>query len=74
MILVAVRQHERGRAALLLQIGQVRDDAVHAEQVGIREHDAGVDDDGRVTPGERQHVHAELAEAAERHDFEHVWA
>ena len=32
--------------------------------------DAGVDDDRRVAPRERQHVHAELAEAAERHDVD----
>ena len=31
---------------------------------------AGVDDDRRLAPGERQHVHAELAESAERHDFD----
>ena len=72
VILVAVRQHQRGARALLLQVGEVRDDAVDAEQLGVREHHAGIDDDGRLAPGERQHVHAELAEAAERHDFEHV--
>ncbi len=74
VILVPVRQHQRARAAFLLEIGEVRDDAVHAEQLGVREHHAGIHDDGRLTPGERQHVHSELAEAAERHDFEHVCA
>ena len=42
------------------------------EQLGIREHDAGVDDDRRVAPGEGEHVHAELAQAAERNHFEHL--
>ena len=27
-------------------------------------------DDGRLAPGERHHVHAELAEPAKRNDFE----
>ena len=61
-----MRQHERGDAALLLQVRQIRNDPIDAEQLGIREHDAGVDDDRRLAPGERQHVHAELAEPAER--------
>ncbi len=71
VILVAVRQHERGDAPFLLQVGQIRNDAVDAEQLGVREHHARVDDDRRLAPGEREHVHAELAEPAERHDFEH---
>jgi hypothetical protein len=64
-------QDERGDAPFLLQIGQIRNDAVDAQQLRIREHDARVDDDGRLAPREREHVHAELAESAERHDFEH---
>src|SRR5439155_27274645 len=42
-----------------------------AEQFRVREHDAGVDDNRRLAPGKREHVHAELAESAERNDFEH---
>ncbi len=72
VILVAVRQHERGGAPFLLQIGEVRDDPVDAEQFGVGEHHAGIDDDRRLAPGEREHVHAELAESAERNDFEHA--
>ena len=71
VILVAVRQHERGDAPFLLQVREIRNDPIDAEQLGIRKHDAGVDDDGRLAPGEREHVHAELTESAERHDFEH---
>ena len=71
VILVAVRQHERGGAPFLLQVRQIRNDPIHAEQLGIGEHDAGVDDNRRLAPGERQHVHAELAESAKRNDFEH---
>ncbi len=72
VVLVAVRQHERGGGAFLLQVGEVRNDPVHAEQIGIGEHHARVDDDRRLAPGEREHVHAELAESAERNDFEHL--
>ena len=71
VVLVPVRQHERGDAPVLLQVRHVRDDAIHAEQLGIGEHDAGVDDNRRLVPREREHVHAELAESAERNDFEH---
>ena len=71
VIFVAVRQHERRDAPFLLQVGQIRNDQIDAEQFGIGKHDAGVDDDRRVAPGERQHVHAELAETAERNNFEH---
>jgi hypothetical protein len=51
-------------------VREVRDDQVHARQVGFREHHPGVHHDGRVAAGEDHHVHAELAEAAERHDLE----
>ena len=71
MVFVAVRQHERGGAPFLLQVRQIRNDQIDAQQFRIREHDAGVDDDRRVAPGERQHVHAELAESAERDNVEH---
>ena len=51
VVLVAVREDERlDLVAPRLEIGEVRDDQVHAELVGVREHDAGVDEDGRVLP------------------------
>jgi len=71
VILVTVRQHERGSAPFLLQVRQVRNDPVHAQQLGVGEHDACVDEDRRLAPREREHVHAEFAESAERNDFEH---
>ena len=71
VILVAVRQHERRHAPFLLQVREIRNDAIDAQQFRIRKHHAGIDDDRRLTIGERQHVHAELAESAKRHDFEH---
>ena len=48
VIFVSVRQHERGDARLLLQVREVRNDAIHAEQFGIGKHHARVDDNGRV--------------------------
>ena len=71
VIFVAMRQHERSGRPLLLQVGEIRNDPVHAEQLGVREHHAGIDDNRRLTPREREHVHAELAKSAERYDFEH---
>ncbi len=71
VVLVPVRQHEGLHTPrVLLQVREVRDDQVHARQVGFREHHPGVHHDGRVAAGEDHHVHAELAEAAERHDLE----
>jgi len=71
VILVAVRQHERGGASFLLQVREIGNDPIHAEQLGIGKHDAGVDNDRCLAPGERQHVHPEFAESAEWNDFEH---
>ena len=71
VILVAVREHERRRLRrALLQVREVRDDQVDAQQFGVGEHHAGVDQDERVAPRHGHHVHAELAEPAERDDLE----
>ena len=51
--------------AILLQIGDVGNDQVDAEQFGFGEHHAGVDDDDVVAEAQRHHVHAEFAETAE---------
>ncbi len=69
VILVPVRQDER-RDPILLELPQIRDDEVDAEQLGLGKHHAGIDQDGRVTAGDDHHVHAELPEAAERDDFQ----
>ncbi len=71
VVLVTVGQHEcLDLVAAGFQVGAVGDDQIDAELVGIREHDTGIHDDRGVLPGQRHHVHAELAEAAERDDFE----
>src|SRR5262249_57619741 len=64
-ILVPVREDERLNP-VPLQLPQVRNDQVHAEQFRLGEHDAGVDEDRRLAAGDEHHVHAELAEPAER--------
>ena len=68
---MAVRQHKRGNAPRRLQVRQIRNDQIDAEELRVREHHARVNDDCRVAPGECEHVHAELTESAERYNFEH---
>ncbi len=70
VVLVPVRQHQRLDAVALQQRPHVRDDQIDAEQVRLGEHDAGVHEDRRVAAGDEHHVHAELAEPAERDQFE----
>ncbi len=72
VILVSMRQNERRHVPLLLQVGQIGNDPIHPQQLGVREHHAGVDDDRGLAPAECEHVHAELAETAESYNFEHV--
>ena len=71
VILVAVRQDQRlDLVAPRLDVGHVGNDQIDAELVGIRKHDAGVDEDRRVLPRHGHHVHAELAEASQCDDLE----
>src|SRR6266478_8263992 len=67
VIFVAVSEHDGAdMGAILFQIGDVGDDEVDAEEFGLGEHHAGVDDDDVVTKPQGHHVHAKFAEAAER--------
>ena len=68
VVFVPVREHERGDAALL-QVGEVGNDEVDAEELDVGERHPGVDDETRVPVRDRHEVHAELAEAAQRDDF-----
>ena len=47
-----------------MQIGDVGNDDIDAEQFGFGEHQAGIDDDDVVSPADGHAVHAEFAEAA----------
>jgi hypothetical protein len=69
VVFVPVRQHQRLRLSLA-QVRHVGDDEVHARELRAGKHRARVDDDGRVAAGHGHHVEAELAEAAERHEFQ----
>ena len=67
VIFVPVRQHDGAHPiAILLEVGDVRNDDVHAEQFGFRKHHPGIDDDDVVAAAQHEHVHAELAQPAER--------
>jgi hypothetical protein len=68
---MAVRQHQR-LDAIPLQLAQVGDDQVHPQQVGLREHDARVDENRRLATGDDHHVHAEFAEPAERDQLQSI--
>ena len=59
-----------GWADAAFEVGEIGNDQIHAEQIGFREHRAGVDDDGRLPTRDGHHVEAELAEAAKRHDID----
>ena len=69
VVLVSMRQ-DQGGDVVLLQLAQVRDDEVDPEQLGLGEHHASIDEDGSVAAGDNHHVHAELAQAPERHELE----
>jgi hypothetical protein len=64
VVFMAVRQHKGGSAPFLLQVREVRNNPIHTQQLGVREHDAGVDDDRRLAPRQGQHVHSKLAKSA----------
>ena len=67
MIFVPVRQDDRANHPLvLLQVGDVRDHDVHAEQLLLGKHQPRVDHDDVVARAQREHVHAELAQPAQR--------
>ena len=70
VIFVAVRQQNGADAfAIRAHVTEVGNDNVHAEQFGIRKHDAAVDDNDVIVKLKRHHVHAEFAQTAERNDF-----
>ena len=74
VIFVAVGEDERlDLVPPRLEVGEIGNDQVDAELIGIREHDSGVNEDRGVLPGHRHHVHPELAEPAQRDDLERVW-
>src|ERR1035438_1220174 len=51
--------------AILDQVRDIGDHNVHAQQLGFRKHESGIDDDDVVTPANRHAIHAEFAEPSE---------
>ncbi len=71
VVLVAMGQDECGDASPIgLERSEVGDHQIDAEQLGFREHHAGIDEHGGIPAGDEQHVHAELAKPAERDDID----
>ena len=69
VVLVPVRQDETDDAALVgVERREIGDDEVDAEQLGLGEHHAGVDEQSFAATGDDQHVHAEFADTTERKD------
>jgi hypothetical protein len=67
VVLVAVGEDDAADfAAVLDEVGDIRDDDVDAQELFFGEHKAGVDDEDVVTVVKGETIHAELAESAER--------
>jgi hypothetical protein len=49
------------------KVRDIGNNDIHTQQLGFWEHQAGIDDDDVITPAHRHAIHAEFAEAAERH-------
>ena len=70
VVLVPVREHKRATTRRACRYGRSGTTRSTPSSSGSGNIDAGVDDEVGVAARDRHHVHAELAEAAERHDFE----
>jgi hypothetical protein len=67
VVFVAVREDDRPDVLLqFLEVRQVGHDQVDAEQLGVGEHHPAVDDQDVVGVPDGRHVHAELAQSAQR--------
>ena len=66
MVLVSMSEHDGADPLPIFhEIGDVRNDDIHAQQLGFRKHHAGVNDDNVIAPAHRHAIHAEFAETAE---------
>src|SRR6266542_3307044 len=66
VVLVSMGEHNgTNPLPILHEIGNVGNDDIHAQQLGFREHHAGVDNNDVVAPAHRHAIHAEFAETAE---------
>ena len=71
MIFVPVRQNDAAHMLPVLEeISDIRNNDVNPEQFTLGKHQAGINDDDIVAPAHGHAVHAELAEATQRHDLQ----
>ena len=69
MVIVGMGQEDAPQLVLIfLQIGDVGDDHVHAQQIFVGEGHAGVNDDHILAVFQNSHVLADLVETAQRDD------
>jgi hypothetical protein len=67
VIFMRVREDDRAyHTFVLLQVCDVRDNDVYAEQFLLGEHEPGINDDNVVTEAQCKHVHSEFAQSAQR--------
>src|SRR6202022_654682 len=55
---------------ILGEIRDIRDNDIHAQKFGFREHQSGIDDDDVIAPTHGHAVHSELAQAAQRYHLQ----
>ncbi len=73
MVLVPMRQQDRPNLVPVLgQVGDIRNDNIHTQQLFFRKHQTGVDDDNVILPAESHAVHAELAEAPQGNHLQFI--
>ena len=64
MVFVAVgEQNAANFIAVFNQVGEGGNDDIHAEQLVLREHHSGIDDNDVIVPADGHAVHSELAQA-----------
>ena len=67
MVFMTMRQNDgANELAILLEVGNVGNDEIDAEEFGFGEHHARVDNDDVVAVAKRHHVHAKFTETAQR--------
>ena len=70
VILVTVGEDDGADVLLVFdEVGDVGDDYVDAEKLGLGKHESGIDDDDVVFIAKGEAVHAELAESAQGDDL-----
>jgi len=71
VILVAMGENDGAHPLPVFdEIGNVGNYDVHAQQLGLGEHETRVDDDNVIAPAYRHAVHSELAQTAEGYDVQ----